>query len=45
MPSADKTIRVYEGARHELVNETNREEVIEQISAFVQKIALSEETP
>ena len=45
MPSSDKTIRVYEGARHELVNETNREEVIEQISAFVQKIALNEETP
>ena len=39
MPSRDKTIRVYEGARHELVNETNRDEVIDEIGRFAQRIA------
>ncbi len=39
MPSTDKTIRVYEGARHELVNETNRDEVIEEIATFVGRFA------
>ncbi|MEM7341599.1 MAG: lysophospholipase [Actinomycetota bacterium] len=38
MPSADKTIRVYEGARHELVNETNRAEVIDEIATFVTRV-------
>ncbi len=38
MPSSDKTIRVYEGARHELVNETNRDEVIAEIVAFVDRV-------
>ena len=27
MPSADLTVHVYEGARHEVLNETNRDEV------------------
>ncbi|MEM1333029.1 MAG: alpha/beta hydrolase, partial [Actinomycetota bacterium] len=39
MPSADKTIRLYEGARHELVNETNRDVVIDEIAAFVRRLA------
>ena len=39
MPSTDKTVRLYEGARHELVNETNRDEVIEEIAAFVARVA------
>ena len=38
MPSTDKTFRVYEGARHELVNEINRDEVIAEIAAFVQRV-------
>ena len=38
MPSADTTIRGYEGARHELVNETNRDEVIDEIVAFVARL-------
>lgn len=38
MPSNEKTIRIYEGARHELVNETNREAVIDEIVSFVQRI-------
>jgi alpha-beta hydrolase superfamily lysophospholipase len=39
LPSADVTIRLYEGARHELVNETNRDEVISDIAAFVTRVA------
>ncbi|MEM9133160.1 MAG: lysophospholipase [Actinomycetota bacterium] len=39
MPTSDLTIRVYEGARHELVNETNRDEVIDEIARFVTRIA------
>lgn len=38
MPSADKTIRLYEGARHELVHETNRDEVIAEITDFVDRV-------
>lgn len=39
MPSADKTIHVYPGARHELVNETNRDEVIAEIADFVDRVS------
>lgn len=39
MPSRDKTIRLYEGARHELVNEINREDVITDIVDFVNRVA------
>ena len=39
MPSTDKTMRVYVGARHELVNEINKEEIIEEIAAFVARFA------
>lgn len=39
MPAHDKTIRLYEGARHELVNETNRDEVIDEIAAFIARVA------
>jgi alpha-beta hydrolase superfamily lysophospholipase len=38
MPSDDITIRVYAGARHELVNETNRDEVIDEIARFVSRV-------
>ncbi len=38
MPSTDKTIRLYDGARHELVNETNRDEVLADIVAFVERV-------
>ncbi len=38
MPSEDKTIRLYDGARHELVNETNRDEVIAEIVDFVDRV-------
>ncbi|MEM9714231.1 MAG: lysophospholipase [Actinomycetota bacterium] len=38
MPSDDKELHVYEGARHELVNETNRAEVIARIAAWVARV-------
>ncbi|MEM9562588.1 MAG: lysophospholipase [Actinomycetota bacterium] len=38
MPTTDLTIRLYDGARHELVNETNRDEVIEEIAGFVARV-------
>lgn len=36
MPATKKTIKIYPGARHELVNELNRDEVIEDIVKFVE---------
>lgn len=38
MPSTDRTIRLYDGARHELVNEVNRHEVIAEIAAFIDRV-------
>ena len=38
MPSTDRTIRLYDGARHELVNEVNRDEVIAEIAAFIVRV-------
>ena len=38
MPSTDRTIRLYDGARHELVNEVNRDEVIAEVAAFVARV-------
>ncbi|MEM9609250.1 MAG: lysophospholipase [Actinomycetota bacterium] len=39
MPSIDKEIHVYEGARHELVNETNRDDVIDRIRRWVERVS------
>ncbi len=39
MPSTDVTIRLYAGARHELVNETNRDETIGEIADFIARVA------
>jgi alpha-beta hydrolase superfamily lysophospholipase len=38
-PTRDRTVRVYPGARHEVFNETNRDEVIAELGAFVDHIA------
>jgi alpha-beta hydrolase superfamily lysophospholipase len=38
-PTRDLTVRVYPGARHELVNELNRDEVISEIVAFARRVA------
>lgn len=35
MPTDDVTVHVYEGARHEVLNETNRDEVIGHLVAWV----------
>ncbi len=35
MPSLDKRIKLYPGAKHELVNETNRDEVIADLAHWV----------
>jgi alpha-beta hydrolase superfamily lysophospholipase len=39
LPTGDLAIRVFPGARHELVNETNRAEVIGEILRFVTRVA------
>ncbi len=39
MPADDVTIHVYEGARHEVLNETNREEVIGHLGAWIDQHA------
>ncbi len=39
MPSSDTEVHLYEGARHELVNETNRDEVLADIGAFVGRVS------
>ena len=38
-PTADLVVRVFPGARHELVNETNRAEVLGEIVRFVARVA------
>lgn len=38
MPTKDLTVRVYPGARHELVNELNRDEVIAALVSFVERV-------
>jgi alpha-beta hydrolase superfamily lysophospholipase len=38
-PTTDLTVRVYPGARHELVNETNKGEVIAEIAHFAARVA------
>lgn len=38
MPTRDLTARVYPGARHELVNELNRDEVIDALATFVVRV-------
>lgn len=37
MPGEEATIRLFKGARHELVNETNRDEVIDELVRFVDR--------
>jgi alpha-beta hydrolase superfamily lysophospholipase len=39
MPTKDLTVRVYPDARHELVNELNRDEVLAALSTFVKRVA------
>lgn len=39
MPTNDATIHLYEGARHEVLNETNRDEVIGHLADWIDRIA------
>ena len=36
----DLTVRVYPGARHEILNETNRAEIVAEMLAWAEKISL-----
>jgi alpha-beta hydrolase superfamily lysophospholipase len=38
MPTKDLTVRVFPDARHELVNELNRDEVVETLARFVERV-------
>lgn len=38
MPTDDLTVHVYEGARHEVLNETNRDEVFGHLAAWIDRI-------
>jgi alpha-beta hydrolase superfamily lysophospholipase len=38
MPTEDVTIHVYEGARHEVLNETNRGEVIGHLADWLELV-------
>ncbi len=39
MPTDDLTVHVYRGARHEVLNETNRDEVIGHLSEWIERIS------
>ncbi|NNJ46805.1 MAG: alpha/beta fold hydrolase, partial [Acidimicrobiia bacterium] len=39
MPTSELTTHIYEGARHEVLNETNREEVIGHLTAWIEKVS------
>lgn len=38
MPAGDKTVRLLDGARHEVLNETNRDEVIAILAAWIDRV-------
>ena len=38
MPTSDLTFHIYEGARHEILNETNRDEVLGHLTSWVETI-------
>ena len=38
MPTRDRTIHVYQGARHEVFNETNRAEVVGHLADWLDRI-------
>jgi len=41
MPAVDKTIHILEGARHEVLNESNRDQIIRYLTDWVKKVATS----
>jgi alpha-beta hydrolase superfamily lysophospholipase len=38
MPTEDVTVHVYRGARHEVLNETNRDEVIGHLANWIDRV-------
>lgn len=38
MPTTDTEVHLYEGARHEVLNETNRDEVIVHLTAWIERV-------
>jgi len=38
---ADVTVRVYPGARHEILNETNRDEVMAALNSWLDRVVTS----
>jgi alpha-beta hydrolase superfamily lysophospholipase len=38
MPTDDVTVRLYEGARHEVLNETNRDEVLRDLADWIDRV-------
>ena len=41
MPTDDVTIHIYDGARHEVLNETNRDEIIGHLAEWIDRVAPS----
>ena len=39
LQGSDLTTRIYPGARHEVFNETHRDEVLADVSAFLDRVA------
>ena len=39
MPTDDLTIHLYEDGRHEVLNETNRDEVMGDLAAWIRRVA------
>ncbi len=39
MPTEDTTVHLYEGGRHEVLNESNRQEVIGDLAAWIRRVA------
>ncbi len=37
MPTDDVTVHIYEGARHELLNESNRDEIIGDLADWIDR--------
>jgi alpha-beta hydrolase superfamily lysophospholipase len=39
MATEDVTVHLYEGGRHEVLNEINRDEVIDDLATWIQRVA------
>ena len=39
MPTEDSTVHLYEGARHEVLNETNRDDIIGDLVTWIRRVA------